>query len=213
MSQLAPARPLPRTSPRRATSAAPRQLKVVAPPEIRGHGAFAALCIVLVLGGFVAVLMLNTAMAKGSYTLRALQHRSDELTDTQDQLRHSLDAVSGPGPLAQRARELGMVPAATPAFLRLSDGAVLGVADKAKADSTFSVVTETATPSRTVVVPRATTPAPTPAASATPSSSTAPTSTTGPTSTTAPTSSTAPTSTTAPTTTQATPTPTTTESP
>ncbi len=104
MSQLAPARPLPRTSPRRATAAAPRQLKVVAPPEIRGHGAFAALCIMLVLGGFVAVLMLNTAMAKGSYTLRALQHRSDELTDSQDSLRHSLDAVSGPGPLAQRAR-------------------------------------------------------------------------------------------------------------
>ena len=149
MSQLAPARPLPRTSPRRATAAAPRQLRVVAPPEIRGHGVFAALCIMLVLGGFVAVLMLNTAMAKGSYTLRALQHRSDELTDTQDSLRHSLDAVSGPGPLAQRARELGMVKAPTPAFLRLSDGAVLGVAEAAKADSTFSVVTETAAPAST----------------------------------------------------------------
>lgn len=214
MSQLAPARPLPRTSPRRATAAAPRQLKVVAPPEIRGHGAFAALCIMLVLGGFVAVLMLNTAMAKGSYTLRALQHRSDELTDSQDSLRHSLDAVSGPGPLAQRARALGMVPAATPAFLRLSDGAVLGVADMAKADSTFSVVTETAAPPTRVGVPKATTPAATPAASATPSSSTAPTttapSTTAP-STTTP-STTAP-SPTAPTTTQATPTPTTTESP
>jgi hypothetical protein len=74
---------------------------VVAPPEIRGNGAFLALCVLLLLGGFVAVLMLNTAMAKGSYTLRDLQHRSDELTDHQDSLRHALDAVRGPGPLAQ----------------------------------------------------------------------------------------------------------------
>lgn len=191
MSQLAPARPLPRTSARRTTAATPRQLKVVAPPEIRGNGAFIALCVLLLLGGFVSVLMLNTAMAKGSYTLRDLQHRSDELTDTQDQLRHSLDAVSGPGPLAQRARELGMVKAPTPAFLRLSDGAVLGVAEKAKPDTTFSVVTETSitasTPGRT--------PAPTATATTAPA-------------TPQPTASAA-----TPTNSQATPTPTTTESP
>ncbi len=113
MSQLAPVRPLPRTSPRRAAPT-PRQLKVVAPPEVRGNGVFLALCVTLLLGGFVGVLMLNTAMAKGSYTTRDLQHRSDELTDRQDALRHTISGLSGPGPLAKRARELGMVPAATP---------------------------------------------------------------------------------------------------
>jgi hypothetical protein len=163
MSQLAPARPLPRTSPRRATPA-PRQLKVVAPPELRGNGVFLGLCVVLLLGGFVGVLMLNTAMAKGSYTMRDLQRRSDELTDTQDALRHTIDGLSGPGPLAKRARELGMVPAATPAFLRLSDGKVLGVARKAEQDSTFSVVTESTAPTRSTPV---TTPAGTPSAPAT----------------------------------------------
>ncbi len=191
MSQLAPARPLPRTAARRTTAATPRQLKVVAPPEIRGNGAFLALCVLLLLGGFVGVLMLNTAMAKGSYTLRDLQHRSDELTDTQDQLRHSLDAVSGPGPLAQRARELGMVKAPTPAFLRLSDGAVLGVAQKAEADTTFSVVTEISVTSST--------PARRPAPAAT--------------TTTAPDAPKPTASAATPTTSQATPTPTTTESP
>ena len=44
MSQLAPVRPLPRTSPRRAAPT-PRQLKVVAPPEVRGNGVFLALCV------------------------------------------------------------------------------------------------------------------------------------------------------------------------
>jgi hypothetical protein len=157
MSQLAPVRPLPRTSPRRAAPT-PRQLKVVAPPQVQGNGLFLALCVVLLLGGFVGVLMLNTAMAKGSYTMRDLQRRSDQLADTQDALRHSIDGVSGPGPLAQRARALGMVPAATPAFLRLSDGKVLGVAKKAQDDSTFSVVTEAKAPTRST--PVATTPAP-----------------------------------------------------
>jgi hypothetical protein len=177
MSQLAPVRPLPRTSPRRAAPT-PRQLKVVAPPEVRGNGVFLALCVTLLLGGFVGVLMLNTAMAKGSYTMRDLQHRSDELTDTQDALRHTIDGLSGPGPLAKRARELGMVPAATPAFLRLSDGKVLGVAKKAKQDSTFSVVTEAKTPTSTTPVATApartaaTPSAPTTATTATPKTTT-----------------------------------------
>jgi hypothetical protein len=175
MSQLAPARPQPRTSPRRSAPA-PRQLKVVAPPQGQGNGLFLALCVALLLGGFVAVLVLNTAMAKGSYTMRDLQRRSDALADTQDALRHSIDGVSGPGPLAQRARDLGMVPAASPAFLRLSDGKVLGVAQKATADSTFSVVTETKAPTRST--PVVTPPAPT---AATPSApATAPTGTTTP---------------------------------
>ena len=149
MSQLAPVRSAPRQGARRATTPTPRQLKVVTPPETAGNGIFLGLCVLLLLGGFVGVLLLNTAMAQGSYTMRDLQHRSDELADTQDSLRHQIDAVSGPGPLAQRARDLGMVPAETPAFLRLSDGKVLGVAKKAAANERFSVVTETTTPPRT----------------------------------------------------------------
>ncbi|MFQ6170479.1 hypothetical protein ACK8HX_02635 [Oryzobacter sp. R7] len=153
MSQLAPVRSAPRPGARRATTPTPRQLKVVTPPETAGNGLFLALCVALLLGGFVGVLVLNTAMAQGSYTMRDLQHRSDELADTQDALRHQIDAVSGPGPLAQRARGLGMVPAETPAFLRLSDGKVLGVATKAKANDRFSVVTETKAPTRSTAVP------------------------------------------------------------
>ena len=165
MSQLAPVRTSPRTSPRRAAAPAPRQLKVVAPPEIQGNGVFLALCVALLLGGFVGVLMLNTAMAKGYYTMRDLQRRSDALTDQQDSLRHTIDSVSGPGPLARRARDLGMVPAETAAFLRLSDGKVLGVATKAKPNDRFSVVTEsTATTRSTPVRSTPATPAGTPAA-------------------------------------------------
>ena len=175
MSQLAPVRPLPRTSSRRAATT-PRQLKVVALPEIQGNGAFLALCVLLLLAGFVGVLMLNTAMAKGSYTMRDLQARSDELTDRQDALRHSIDELSGPGPLANRARALGMVPAETPAFLRLSDGKVLGVAKKAGKNTTFRVVTETHAPRTPPPAPVTPSPAAsTPTAPATGVPSTSPT--------------------------------------
>ena len=169
MSQLAPVRPLPRTSPRRAAAPTPRQLKVVAPPEIQGNGMFLALCVALLLGGFVGVLMLNTAMAKGSYTMRDLQRRSDALADTQDPLRHTIDArLRAPAPSRSGPATLGMVPAETAAFLRLSDGKVLGVAKKAKANEPFSVVTESKAPTRST--PVASTPAPsagTPAATQT----------------------------------------------
>jgi hypothetical protein len=183
MSQLAPTRPLSRPSARRPP-AGPRHLKVVAPPEIRGNGAFLALCIALLLAGFVAVLLLNTAMAKGSFTMRDLQLRSDRLTDTQASLQQSIDAVSGPGPLAKRARAMGMVPAETAAFLRLSDATVLGVAKPAARNTRFDVVTESSPPvTRTPVPPgltlTPTTPAgtppsavPTPGTSATPSAGT-----------------------------------------
>lgn len=167
MSQLAPVRSAPRQAARRAATTTPRQLKVVTAPETAGNGIFLALCVLLLLGGFVGVLVLNTSMAQGSYTMRDLQQRSDELADTQDALRHQIDAVSGPGPLAQRARDLGMVPAETPAFLRLSDGKVLGVATKAKANARFSVVTETTSPTRSTAVPTTTpTSTPTPSVSA-----------------------------------------------
>lgn len=148
MSQTAAVRPQHRPAARRAGAPAPRRLRVVAPPAAEGNGFFIALCVALVLAGFVGVLVLNTAMAKGSYTMRDLQQRSDELNDTQDDLQHALDTVSGPGPLAGEAQALGMVPAQTAAFLRLSDGKVLGVASKAAADARFSVATESSSPAR-----------------------------------------------------------------
>lgn len=157
MSQLAPVRPLPRPASRRNTTP-PRSLRVVTAPDPRGNAGFVSVCVAILLAGFIGVLLLNTAMAKGSYTMRDLQQRSDELTDSQDALRHVIDGVSGPGPLAQRAQALGMVPAESPAFLRLADGKVLGVAKAAKENARFSVVTEaTAFLVPTVVVPATTT--------------------------------------------------------
>lgn len=138
--QTATARVASRAPARRVTP--PQPLRVV--PAAVGHpgnGVFAALCMTLLCAGLFALLMLNTAMAEGSFTLHNLQSTSGELADTQDALTQAIDAQRSPANLASRATRLGMVPADSAAFLRLSDGKVLGVAKPATKQPGFTVVT------------------------------------------------------------------------
>ena len=138
--QTATARVASRAPARRVTP--PQPLRVV--PAAVGHpgnGVFAALCMTLLCAGLFGLLMLNTAMAEGSFTLHNLQSTSGELADTQDALTQAIDAQRSPANLASRATRLGMVPADSAAFLRLSDGKVLGVAKPATKDNGFTVVT------------------------------------------------------------------------
>jgi hypothetical protein len=112
-----------------------------------GNGVFAAACMLLLVAGLFGLLMLNTAMAEGSFTLNNLQKTSGELADTQDALTQAIDAQRSPANLAARAAKLGMVPAGSAAFLRLSDGKVLGVAQPATRRPGFTVVTAAQPPS------------------------------------------------------------------
>lgn len=143
MSQLASTARAARPGGRRLTPPTPLRVVPGTAGSARG-GLFAGFCLVALVGGFIVLLLLNTAIAKGSFVLHDLQDRSGELTDTVDTLNHAIDAQSAPAGLATRALALGMVPAQSPAFLRLSDGKVLGVAKKATAQDRFTVVTSPA---------------------------------------------------------------------
>ena len=124
-----PARPVPVREPARRTA-----LRVVpAVISSSGHVVFAAVCIALCVAGLVGLLMLNTAIGQGAFELQRLQLQSQQLADTAEALAQQLDTYRSPAALAARARELGMVPAQTVGFLRLSDGAILGTAEPAKA--------------------------------------------------------------------------------
>jgi hypothetical protein len=98
-----------------------------------------ALCLLLLGGGLLALLLVNTAMANGSFRLHDLQAASDQLTDRQQALRQDIAVQAAPERLAARARALGMVPSGSAAFLRLSDGRVLGVAKAAPVPATPTV--------------------------------------------------------------------------
>lgn len=123
-----------RPAPGGSTDARPgRTLRVVTAAENQGSARFPVLCALLLLAGLAAVLGLNTVMAQDSFAVARLEARSAELTDTQESLTHDLDRRSAPQELADRAYDLGMVPAGSAAFIDLQQGKVLGVAKTARA--------------------------------------------------------------------------------
>lgn len=137
------ARPLNRPALRPSTrTARPRPLRVVRTQPQHGQPAFVASCLALLVAGLLGVLLLNTAMAKGSFVLGDLQNTSNQLADSEEALNHAIDAQSAPAVLAQQALAMGMVPSSTAAFLRLSDGKILGVAEAADTKREFSVATQ-----------------------------------------------------------------------
>jgi len=110
----------------------------------RRGAAFGIICATLLASGLIGLLLLNTALAQGSFTLHKLRAASGRLTDTQDVLTQSLEASKSPANLAAKAASMGMVPAQSATFLRLSDGRVIGVAKPALPGPGFTVVRTTA---------------------------------------------------------------------
>jgi len=132
----------PRPTPATGRGARPPRptLRVVRPPVVeRGRTVFVVGCLMLLVTGLLSLLLINTALAQGSFTLHDLQAQSDELGDRQQALRQDIDVQAAPARLAWRARRLGMVPSQSPAFLRLSDGRLLGVATTAQAPAAPTV--------------------------------------------------------------------------
>ncbi len=152
---LTRARPSRTATPERDLTAARRGLRVVpAAIERSGNGPFALVCMALLSLGLLALLMLNTQLAQGTFAVHDLQSRSGTLTDQEHELTRALDAERNPGALAAKAVGLGMVPATSMAFIRLSDGSIIGVAEPAQADKAITIIT----------TPKAPPPAPAPVA-------------------------------------------------
>jgi cell division protein FtsB len=112
-------------------------------PELRGRAArlarllpagggqaartpFVLLVVLLLGGGLIGLLVLNSALSEGSFHLDDLQRDTKSLTDEEQALQRDVDTYSAPDALQRRARELGMVPGGDPAFLN-PDGSVKGV--------------------------------------------------------------------------------------
>ena len=87
---------------------------------------FVLLVVLLLGGGLIGLLVLNSALSEGTFKLDDLQKETKNLTDEEQALQRDIDAYSAPDALQRRARELGMVPGGDPAFLN-PDGTVKGV--------------------------------------------------------------------------------------
>lgn len=108
------------------------RLRLVTPGPVHAPRLpFVVVVVAILTAGLLSLLMLNTLAAQDSFRLHDLQRRSAALADSEQQLKLDLDRQSSPSSLAGRARALGMLPAESPAFLRLRDGRIVGVATAA----------------------------------------------------------------------------------
>lgn len=151
-------------------------------PELRGRAArlarllpagpsqaartpFVLLVVLLLGGGLITLLILNSSLNEGSFQLSELKKETTELTDQEQELQRDVDAYAAPDALQRRARELGMVPGGDPAFLN-PDGTVRGVPGAAAESSALRQPAprpqEVASPAPSVSIPVPPSPSPSP---------------------------------------------------
>ncbi|MEV0693339.1 septum formation initiator family protein [Streptomyces sp. NPDC050388] len=95
---------------------------------------FVLLVVLLLGGGLIGLLVLNSALSEGAFELDDLKRETKNLTDEEQALQRDIDAYSAPDALQRRARELGMVPGGDPVFLS-PDGKVKGAPAPAPASA------------------------------------------------------------------------------
>jgi len=112
---------------RTPTEVRPRGLRLVPPVRRPAPKApFVVLLGALLTTGLAGLLYLHTALAEDSFRLHDLATRSAVLADQEQALEQEVAEAASPSRLADRAEAMGMVRSENPAFIRLSDGAVLG---------------------------------------------------------------------------------------
>ncbi len=100
-------------------------------PRNRRRVIYASVTVTAILVIVVAQLLLSVGLSQGAYRLETLHDETKELGRTAQSLRQDLQRLSSPQNLAANAEALGMVKNASPVYLRLSDGAVLGMPSSA----------------------------------------------------------------------------------
>lgn len=85
----------------------------------------------------IVQLLISIMVSNGAYQISALQFQLKELTRDQQSLTDQLRVLTSPQNLSDTAETLGMVPNSSTAYLRLSDGVVLGTPHAAAAGKTL----------------------------------------------------------------------------
>ncbi|UGT41016.1 hypothetical protein LTV02_34480 [Nocardia yamanashiensis] len=106
----------------------PPMLRRTGDPMPRGRMYFVATIIALLGCGLAMTLLLTTRATEDSYQLGAARRHNTQLADEKAALQREVEAADSAPELAQRAAELGMIPAKDPARLVIGpDGQVIVV--------------------------------------------------------------------------------------
>ena len=102
-------------------------LRLVNPVRSRARRAPFVVVVLLVLSaGLVGLIVASTLLQAQSFQQARLDREIATLHTQQQALSREVDRLHSPGSVADQAARLGMVRNTNPAFLRLSDGTVLG---------------------------------------------------------------------------------------
>jgi len=130
--------PVSATAPSRARRPqTPRtRLRLVAPVRARAtRTPFVVVVMVVVAAGLSGLILISTLLQGQSFELSRLHQQSNALTTQHDALASEVAHERSPSSIAHAAIELGMVPGASPVFLDLSRGEVIGSPAPAKPDT------------------------------------------------------------------------------
>lgn len=122
-------------------------LRLVSPlrPDRASRGVFLVVVTVALGLGLIAMLLINTALAQGAFTVSDLKSQQAALLEQEAMLREEVSALAAPAALERAARDIGMVPSLAPAFLNLADGTILGK-PKSLPTSKYAPLPRVATP-------------------------------------------------------------------
>jgi hypothetical protein len=87
---------------------------------------FVLLVVTVLVGGLVGLLLLNTALQRGAYTVGSLRDTSAALDQQKQSLELRVAALQQPQHVLHAAQKLGMVWTDSPAFISLANGKITG---------------------------------------------------------------------------------------
>lgn len=87
---------------------------------------YVAVLSLMMISAMLASLVIHTVLTQGAFEMQQVQKEMKTLRDQHEDLTQKVAAAESPVAIEKRARAMGMVPAASPVFLRLADKSVLG---------------------------------------------------------------------------------------
>jgi cell division protein FtsB len=129
-------------APKRLEEARAAGLRLVRPVRSRARRAPFVVVVLTVLGsGLVGLILMSTVLQAQSFQAARLDRQATALETRQQAIAREVERLQSPANVASRAIAIGMVPNANPAFLRLSDGRILGKPVPAEPGSNIRSVT------------------------------------------------------------------------
>jgi len=96
------------------------------PRRRTGRLVYLSVCLVVLVGALVAVLSINTALAKGAFEIHQLEGDLADFEAEATKLEEQLAGQTVPAKLAAKAAEQGMVPAPQASYILLQEGKIVG---------------------------------------------------------------------------------------